>query len=152
MARREPELVEALHVLRIGDRDLQRAVLEGERDRADALQDRQRDELARFRIDAGLREVDQRQVVLLGEPARDALGGGEPLVAERLGERAPGRPRSNVLELVRLQEACLADELGDELAGLTVCRLSGLFPGLAVDEAELGAVVVHRRSLHVTEC
>ena len=152
MARRESELVEALHVLRIGDRDLQRAVLERERDRADTLQHRQRDELAGVRVDAGFGEVDQRQVVLLGERAGDALGGGEPLVAERLRERASGRPRANVLELVRLQEARLADQFGDELAPLAAFRLSGLFfpGGLAFDEAELGALVVHSRGLHVT--
>ena len=65
--RGEAELVEAVHVLRVGDRDLEVAAVGGERDRADALEHRQRDDLRRLGVDARDREVDERQLVLLGE-------------------------------------------------------------------------------------
>ena len=40
----EPKLVEPAHVLRVGDRDPQRLAVEGERDRADALEHGERDQ------------------------------------------------------------------------------------------------------------
>ena len=67
----QPKLVEPAHVLRVGDRDPKRPVLEGERDRADALEYGKRDHPGRLRVDAGLGQIDERQVVLLGEPTRD---------------------------------------------------------------------------------
>ena len=79
-ARREPQLVEPAHVLRVGDRHLEPAAVRGEGDRDDAVEHRQRDHLHRLGVDAGNGEVDERQVVLLGERPRD----------ER--PRAPRRP------------------------------------------------------------
>ena len=65
-------LVEAADVLGIGDRDLQCRAVARERDRADALEHRQRDRLRRDRVDARDREVDEREAVFLCEAARDA--------------------------------------------------------------------------------
>ena len=70
-ARREPQLVEPAHVLRVGDRHLERAAVRGEGDRDDAVEHRQRDQLHRLGVDADDAEVDERQVVLLGERPRD---------------------------------------------------------------------------------
>ena len=70
LAGREPELVEPADVLRVGDRDLELAAVESERDRDDALEHRQRDRLGGLGIDAGDAEVDEREVVLLGDRPR----------------------------------------------------------------------------------
>ena len=59
MPRREPELVEPVQVRGIGDRDVQPAVLEGERDRTDALEHVQRQLARRFHIHALGSEVDR---------------------------------------------------------------------------------------------
>ena len=83
-SRREPQLVEPAHVLRVGDRDLEPAAVRGERDRDDPVEHRQRDRLHRLGVDAGNGEVDERQVVLLGEHPRDVERPGEPLVDQRL--------------------------------------------------------------------
>ena len=116
MPRREPELVEALDVLRLGDADPQRLAVEGERDRAHALEHGERDQLRRLGVDALDREVDQRHVVLLGEVARDAERVREALVEERARERAALRAGAHGLELVRREQPAVADDLRDELA------------------------------------
>ena len=80
--RREAQLVEPPDVLGVGDRDLEDRAFARERDRADALEHRQRDRLGRCGVDAGDGEVDERQVVLLGERAGDAERAREALVDE----------------------------------------------------------------------
>ena len=62
-------------------------------------------------FDALDREVDERQVVLLGEVARDAERVREALVEQRARERAALRARAHGLELVGRQQAAVADEL-----------------------------------------
>jgi hypothetical protein len=101
-ARCELQLVEPAHVLWVRDRDLDRLSVAGKRDRADALEDGQRDQLRRAGIDAGDRQVDQWQVVLLGQGARDAERTREAFFDERVGERAAGRrTETGQFDLVR---------------------------------------------------
>ena len=73
VARREPELVEPVDVLRLGDRDPQPLAVERERDRADALEHGQRDQPRRLEVDALDGEVDERQVELLRELPASAI-------------------------------------------------------------------------------
>src|SRR5579885_1903620 len=88
---RELQLVETAHVLRLRDRDLDRLAVARERDRAHALEHGERDQLGRARVDTGDREVDEREVVLLGERPGDAQRAREALLDERVRERAAAR-------------------------------------------------------------
>ena len=74
--------------------------VEGERDRADALEHRQRDQLGRLGVDALDGEVDERHVVLLGEVARDAERVREALVEQGARERAAACASAHRLELL----------------------------------------------------
>ena len=114
----EPELVESAHVLRIGDRDLQRRAGERERQGAHALQHGERDGLARLCVDADDGEVDERQVELLGERTGDSERARHAFVDQRLREGAAERAGAHGLELVLGQQTGVADELRDELAPL----------------------------------
>jgi hypothetical protein len=154
LARRQPELVEPADVAGIGDRDLDRRAVRGERNRTDALEHGQRDQLRSFGVDAGDRKVDQRQVVLLGERPRHAEGAREALVDESLRERAADSALARLLDLVRLEQPRLADDLRDEIA-LTTCfvtcrrRLIAPLSGRVADEPEVWVVVgVHSDGLH----
>ena len=80
-ARGEAQLVEAAHVLRVGDRELEVGAVGGERNRAGALEHRQRDRLRRLGVDAGDGEVDERQA----DTARPACA------RRRARSRAPRR-------------------------------------------------------------
>ena len=117
-ARREPELVEAAgrsagSVIATS----QRLAVERERDRADALEHGQRDHLRRLGVDARDREVDERQVVLLGEAARDAERAREALVDQRVGERAAACARVRAASSLSGGSRPLSRiDLGDELA------------------------------------
>jgi hypothetical protein len=81
------QLVEAADVLRVGDRDLEPVAVAGERDRDDAVQHRQRDRPGGLVVDAGDAEVDERQVVLLGDRPRCVERAGELSVDQLLRER-----------------------------------------------------------------
>ena len=70
----------------------------------DALEHRQRDQLRRLGVDAGDGEVDERQVVLLGERPRDAERAGEALVDQRLRERVAGAVPLRLAELLGRQQ------------------------------------------------
>ncbi len=152
-AGRETQLVEALHVLRVGDRDLQGRVVRGERDRAHALQHRQGDRLRRLGVDTRDREVDERQVVLLGERPGDAERTGEALVDQRLGECPANGTCSHLLDRLGRQKPCLPHQLRDELGVIAFVAFFGrprlLRPHRAVDESKLRlTVLVHPRCLH----
>src|SRR6202008_1870474 len=78
----ESKLVEAVQVRRIGDRDLELAVLVRVRDRADALEHVQRQLPRRVRVHTDEGEVDERQLVPRGEHLRDAFARGNALLDE----------------------------------------------------------------------
>ena len=102
VARREPELVEPVDVLRVGDRDLERLAVERERDRARRARARAAGSAcaasASTPVDG---EVDERQVVLLGERSRATPRASSrsprrraPARTSRRGARGCARPRS----------------------------------------------------------
>ena len=96
VARREPELVDAVQVRRVGDGDAQHAVLERVRNRDDALEHVQRDLSRGFLVDADEREVDERQLVPGREDPRDALARGDAFLDERrASEPCCARPRAS---------------------------------------------------------
>ena len=96
IAGREPELVEALDVPRLGDRDAQRAAVERERDRDDALEHGQRDQLGGLLVDArSSARSTSGDLVPHGEGAGDALGGATPSSTSACAsEPWPARPRT----------------------------------------------------------
>jgi len=79
-----------VHVRRVGDRDAQDVAVDLERDGADALEHVQRNFLRCVHLDAGLGEIDERQLVAGGQRARDPFLGRDPFVDERLRERSGG--------------------------------------------------------------
>ena len=83
-ARCKPHLVEPAHILRVRDRHLDRVAVRGEGDRYDPVEHRQRDQLHRLGVDADNAEVDERQVVLLGERPRDVQRARKTLVDQLL--------------------------------------------------------------------
>ena len=87
-ARRQPQLVDRVHVAGVGDRDPERVALERVRHGDDALEHVDRDLLGGVLGDAGQRQVDERQLEAAGERAREALRRGDALVQHRLRERA----------------------------------------------------------------
>ena len=97
------------------DRDQKLVAVDRIRDRADALEDVQRDELGGLRRDAALDDVDERKVVPLGERTSDALSLREPFVDERLRERARPGAIANEGDLVSRQEPCRLDDVRNEL-------------------------------------
>ena len=115
VAGREPELVEAVQVAWIGDGDPQRAVVERVRDRDDALEDVQRDQLGGFLRDAGQSKVDDGDLVANGERASDPLGRRDPLVDDRLRKRALARPATHDRELVRRDEVGGGEQVDHQL-------------------------------------
>ena len=116
VAGRELQLVDRIDVAGVGDRDAERPVVELVRDRDQTLEHVQGHEPRRLGVDAGQRQVDERHVEAGREHARDALGGGIPLVDDRLRERAalPGRAAQDV-ELVLGEQCRRGQEVGDEL-------------------------------------
>ena len=95
----QAQLVDAVDVLGIGDRDAQLVAGEREGDGDDALQHAQLDEYRGVRRDPRLGEVDHGQVVPARDRPRDALRLGVPVVEQRLRERAAAgasraRPRA----------------------------------------------------------
>ena len=84
-AEREPELVGVEHVRRVGDGDEQRAVgLEADGQRAVAAREVLREQRGRLDLDVGFRELDERELVLLGENARDLRARDVPALDEDL--------------------------------------------------------------------
>ena len=104
VARREPELVDAVDVAGVGDRDAQPVVARDDRDRDDALQCPQRDELGGVGRDALFLEIDEREAVAAGERPCDAVDLRVALVPERLGERAGACPAARGREPVARDE------------------------------------------------
>ena len=99
MTGREPQLVEAVQILRIGDRDADLPVgAVRVRNRHDALQHVQREELGRLLVDARhllavhhadeRGQVDVRHLVLQRQHPGDAVAGGDSLRDEGRAERA----------------------------------------------------------------
>jgi hypothetical protein len=126
-ARREPQLVEAAHVLRVGDRDPERVAVGGEGDRDDAVEHRQRDHLDRRGVDARGGQVDERQVVLLGERPRRAERAHETLVDQRVREGVAGGPPLRVVRRLGRQQPALADRLRYGV-GVTGCTVAAGLP------------------------
>src|SRR5439155_12952329 len=89
---REPKLVDGVHVLRVRDRNQKLVAVDRIRNRADALEDVEGDELGRLRGDAVLDDVDEREIVAEGERTGNARSHRVALLDERLRERA--RPRT----------------------------------------------------------
>ena len=87
MARRQPDLVQPAHVLRIGDRNPQTRPVERKRNRAHMLQHMQRHRLARVGVDVRDRQVDEIHVVPLGERPRCAQRARGAIVAEHRRRR-----------------------------------------------------------------
>ena len=136
----------AVQVRRVGDRDAEDAVVGRVRDRADPLEDVQRDLLRRLLVDCDEREVDERQLVACREHAGDALARGDTLVDERRGERArllgaPSRER----EAIRRHEPRRCEEVGDELDGLA--HPEGRRQRLASGGTRFGAAAQRRNGL-----
>ena len=135
---------------RAGSRDRRRRCAarrpRGVRDRADALEDVQRDLLRRVLVDADEREVDERQLVPGGEHPRDALAGGDALLDERRGERACLlRPAAREREPVLRNELRRGEQVDDELDRLADAVRRG--QRLAAGDPGLGAAAERRMGL-----
>ena len=115
MAGREPKLVDALDVAGIGDSDSQRSVVEGVRDRDDALEDVDGDLAARVVRHTGEGEVDERHLEACRERSGQALARGHVLIDEGGGERAHARRAADARQLVGGYEARGGDQIRDEL-------------------------------------
>ena len=109
----EPELVGEHDVRRVGDGDEQGAVLEElDRQRAVAARERLGQKERRGLIDRPGVEIDERELVLLGEHARDRAGIDESLLGQDLAE-PPLRLRTLKLERaleLRLGDGSVAEE------------------------------------------
>jgi hypothetical protein len=115
VARGEPQLVDSLNVLGVGDRDPQRAVVERVGNRDQPLENVQRDLATRLDGNARQRQVDERHVVTRGQRLGDALARGDVVLDQRMGERAhPGRAADHG-QLVRRDEPGGGDQVRDEL-------------------------------------
>ena len=115
-AGREPELVDRVDVRRIGDRDAERAVVEGVRDRDDALEHVELHLLRRLVVHRVDREVDERELEASGERAGDALARRDALVEDRLRERTSLLgATADERELVGRDEAGGGQEVDHEL-------------------------------------
>ena len=113
---REAQRVDAVDVLRVGDRHAEGVALEGERDGVDLLEDVERQRAGRNGVDADGAELDHRQPVLGGDDARDRLARGEPLVDQHLHDRLVLRLLPENLELRLGNQARRLEEVDDELA------------------------------------
>src|SRR5205823_4414048 len=100
IARREPELVDALDVAGIGNRDPQRPVLDRVGNGSEALEHVEGDLAAGLLLNTGQREVDQRHLVASRERARETFARRDVLLDERVGERAHAGSASDQRELV----------------------------------------------------
>jgi hypothetical protein len=108
-----------VHVRRVGDRDLEDAVFEGVRDRADALEHVQGHLGRRDVVDPHEREIDEWQLVTRRQHPSDALARCDALLDERgrQGARLP-RPTTGKCELVVRNELRRREQVDDELGGL----------------------------------
>ena len=111
----ESKLVDCMDVLGIGDGDSQRIPLELVRDGDEAFEDVQREQVRRFPRNAGLDDVDERQVVLRRQRTRDAGSLDEPFRDKCFCEGTAPRSISHEGELVRGQEAGRFHDVGDQL-------------------------------------
>ena len=80
VARCEPQLVDSVHVGRIGDRDEQRVVAQRVRNRRHAFEHVQRNEARGLLVDAGDRELDERQSMSRCEQPGESVPRGEAFV------------------------------------------------------------------------
>jgi len=124
--RRDAQFVDPVDVAGVCDRDAQGRRVHRERDRADALEHVQRHLLSRLRVDTGIGQVDERQLVAGGERPGDPLARCDPLVDERLCDR-PVRTRAAARErqLVLGDEPGRGEQVGDELGGGVHARRVG---------------------------
>ena len=116
MAGGEPELVEAVQVRRVTHGNLEAAVLEGIRDRADSLEHVQRQLSRGVLVDRDDREVDERELMTGGKHPCDALARGDALLDEGRAERASLlRTAAGQGELVLRNELRRREQVDDEL-------------------------------------
>ena len=87
-ARRDPQLVDRVHVPRIRNGHVQDTACKRVRDRIDALEHVDRHLRRGVRIDTCFGEVDQRELVARRKRARDAFLGRDAFRDERLRERS----------------------------------------------------------------
>jgi len=111
----EPELVDAVDVAGVGNRDAKAIPDERDRDRYDALQRPQGNEFRRTGRDPLFLEIDEGQSVPAGQRSSDAVRLSVALVAERLGERPGAGPPPRRCETVAWNELRGRDEIGDEV-------------------------------------
>ena len=111
-AQQRAQLVAGADVGRVGDRDEQAAVLEkADRDRVVVARDLRRQPFDGGRVDLGRVEVDELQLVLLGQRPRDRVRGHPAPLHKQLAEAQAGAmlvDQSKLELLVRDQS--LADE------------------------------------------
>jgi hypothetical protein len=142
------QLVEPAYVPRVGDRDLDRRTVGGEGNRASPLEHRQGQCLRGLAVHACDGEIDERKVVLLGERTRDSKRAREPLVDERLRERAAGRAAPNEVDFLGGQQPSLTDHVGDEVTVAGGLPIRGSVRLIGADEPEVRLIVSAHGSLH----
>jgi hypothetical protein len=112
---RELQLVDRVHVLRVGDRHAKNARFDGVGDRDQPLEDVERDFLGGVGRDTGADEIDDRQGEARRERVGDPLRRREALVDERLREGTRLRSRAGERHVRGRQQAGLLDDICDEL-------------------------------------
>ncbi len=119
MAGAEAELIDAVQVGRVGDRDHEGVAAEPVRDGDDALEHVQRDEACGRLVHFREGEVDEGELMAGGEDPGDAVARGDALLDERLGEGA-GLPSASAddCELVGRHELRGGEQVGHELGEL----------------------------------
>ena len=115
ITRGEPQLVDSLDVARVGNSDLQGAVLERVRNGSQPLENVQRDLASGLLRDTCESQVDHRHLVARCEGARETFARGEILLHERVRERAHAGGSPDQGQLVRRNQAGGCDQVGDEL-------------------------------------
>ena len=121
LAAGEPQRIDAVDVLRVGDRHAERVALVGVRDRVDLFEDVQRYRAGGNRIDSDRAELDHGEAMLCRDDPCDRLARGKPLVDQHLDHREVLRllPQDGELgfgdQPGRLEQVDdqLAHELGD---------------------------------------
>ena len=132
VARRQAELVDRVHVLRVGDRDQELVAFDRVRDGLDPLEDVERDLLGGFGLNAAFDDVDDLHVVAGSQGPRDAGAFSESFLDERRRERAGACALADERELVRRQQPGGLDHVRDQLRERVYveCRLQRSRAGL----------------------
>ncbi len=112
----EPQRVDPVDVLRIGDRDAERAVLERVGQRVDLLEHVQRHRVRCDRVDADRSELDHGEPVLCGDDACDGLARCESLVDQHLHDRGVLHRLPQRREFPFGNQAGRLEQVDDELA------------------------------------